>query len=780
MGQDRIVLRGVEEHNLKRVNLSIPRDALTVFTGISGSGKSSLAFDTLFQEGQRRFLESLSAYARQFLGQIEKPRLEHAEGLSPTISIDQKSAGRNPRSTVGTITEIYDHLRLLFARLGTPHCVQCGKEIASQTADQITHHVFTDGIGSEVMILAPIVQDRKGEYRKELEALRHDGFVRARVDGEIVRLADPISLARYESHTIEAVMDRLRLRKADRSRLAEGIEKALQKGKGVATILIDGKGQTFSTLRACPDCSSSLPEMEPRLFSFNTPQGGCPRCNGLGETQEFDPGRIVPDPDLSIEEGAISPQRKHGRILYSKIGIPQLRQMGERYGFSLSTPWKDLPKDVSKFLLYGPKHEPRTRRVAEGRAAYPGRRRKFLGVIGHLEYGYSFTRPRHLERYMTIRRCRACGGSRLRKESLAVRFRGQSIADIASRSVAHLLEFFDDLPLSDRESKIAGEIVKQDRQRLTILDRVDLGYLTVDQTAATHAGGEAQRIRLARQVGSRLQGVLYVLDEPSIGLHSRDNKRLLRTLRDLRDLGNTVVVVEHDLETIQSADHLVDIGPGAGVEGGEIVAEGRIEQIRRSRRSRTGKFLRGDEQIPVPASRRPAGDRRLRIVGARHHNLKRIDVEIPLGQLVAITGVSGSGKSTLMNLILRRALARKLHGAEAEPGAHDRIEGVEHLDKVIEIDQSPIGRTPRSNPATYTKVFSEIRNLFAALPESRVRGYLMGRFSFNVKGGRCEECHGAGVIEIEMQFLANVQVPCDACSGKRFNRETLEVAYKGK
>ena len=780
MGQDRIVLRGVEEHNLKGVDLSIPRDSLTVFTGISGSGKSSLAFDTLFQEGQRRFLESLSAYARQFLGQIQKPRLDHAEGLSPTISIDQRSAGRNPRSTVGTITEVFDHLRLLFARLGSPHCVKCGTEIASQTADQITHRVFTEGKGREVLILAPIVLDRKGEYRKELEELRREGFVRARVDGKILRLDGPIPLGRYEKHTIEAVMDRLLLRKADRSRLAEGIEKALRKGKGVVTVLQDGRPQTFSTLRACPDCGTSLPELEPRLFSFNTPQGGCPRCGGLGETKEFDPGRVVPDPTLSILDGAIAPQRRHGRILYSQIGTPQLRQMADRYGFSLSTPWKDLPRGVRSYLLRGPGHEPRGQGVAEGRPLFRGRRGGFRGIIGHLEHGYSFTRPRHLERYMAIQTCRGCGGTRLRRESLAVRFRGESIGDLAARSVSDLLGFFQDLTLSERESKIGREIIKEVQQRLTFLVRVGLGYLTLNRSAATLAGGEAQRIRLARQVGSRLQGVLYCLDEPSIGLHPRDNRRLLRTLRDLRDLGNTVVVVEHDLETMEAADHLVDIGPGAGSRGGEIVAAGGLDRILRSRRSVTGLFLRGEDRIPIPERRRSSKGEVLRILGARQHNLKGITVEIPLGCFVAVTGVSGSGKSTLVDLVLRRALARRLHGAEATPGAHDRIEGADRIDKVIEIDQDPIGRTPRSNPATYTKVFTEIRDLFANLPESRLRGYPKGRFSFNVKGGRCEECRGAGVLEIEMQFLSNVEIPCDTCDGKRFNRETLEVTYKGK
>ncbi|RME47728.1 MAG: excinuclease ABC subunit UvrA, partial [Deltaproteobacteria bacterium] len=744
----------------------------------------SLAFDTLCREGQRRFLESLSAYARQFLGQMERARVESLSGLSPTIAIHQKTIHRNPRSTVGTVTEIYDHYRLLFARLGTPHCVRCGRVIETQTTDRITDRIVAMPEGTRIEILAPIVRGRKGEYRKELAELARNGFLRARIDGEIRRLDEEIILDRYRNHTIEIVIDRIVVRPGERSRIAEGVEQAAALGADGNIVLLAPEGEeTISTRFACPTCGIGLPELEPRLFSFNAPQGACPTCKGIGELRTFDPDLIVPDPERSIAEGAIVTMTKDGRVLYNRWGIDDWRQAGEQLGFSIDRPWKDLSEAHRRLLLYGDpetiveirwKHQRGTRRV-EGHD-----RRPLPGVIPMLERAYHFSAARHLERYMNLVTCPDCEGSRLRPESLAVTFRGRTIAQLSRLTVQEARAFFAHLEKGAAEEQIGGEIFREIENRLRFLDDVGLGYLTIDRRVGTLSGGESQRIRLAGQIGSGLRGVLYVLDEPSIGLHPRDNARLLATLTTLRDQGNTVVVVEHDEATMRAADFLVDIGPGAGREGGELVAAGTLAAIERASASRTGAFLRGDAAIPVPERRRTGNGKVLRIEGAEHFNLKGIDVEIPLGVFTCVTGVSGSGKSTLIHEILHKALARVLHGAKAIPGKHRRIVGIEAIDKVIEIDQSPIGRTPRSNPATYTGLLDPIRELMAMLPRSRARGYKKGRFSFNVRGGRCEACEGAGVKTIDMQFLAPVEVLCEVCEGTRFNRETLEVTYKGK
>ncbi len=788
-----IVILGAAEHNLKRVDLRIPRDALTTITGVSGSGKSSLGFDTLYREGQRRFLESLSAYARQFLGQMEKPRVDRIEGLSPAISIDQKNQNRNPRSTVGTITEIFDHLRLLYARLGEPHCPKCGRRVTPQTADQIAEQVMAaarpEGSPSSppaaVMLLAPIVRERKGEYRKELQDLRQRGFVRARIDGEVRRLEDVERLDRYKRHTIELIVDRISPSPDKRSRLAEGIEVALREGRGVLSVLIGNPGRllTYGSALACPECSVSLPEMEPRLFSFNTPQGACPKCRGVGSIVRVAEDRIVPNPSHSIRAGALAPLGTDDEDAVAKPSPRDLEPLARRFGFSLDTPWHALEPRIRRIVLRGSGSEPIEmgwRQAFMRRLLGKEAHGVFPGIVPILEKLYRVGWYPSLVRFMAEEPCEDCGGARLRPESLRVTFRGKSIADVSRMSVGEAVRFFGELTLSPRESQIGRDIFREIRARLGFLHHVGLEYLSLDRSAATLAGGAAQRIRLAAQVGSGLEGVLYVLDEPSIGLHPRDHSRLLETLHRLRDIGNTVIVVEHDPQTMAASDFVVDLGPGAGALGGEVIEAGAFAKLLKNRRSLTGRYLRGDLEIPIPVTRRTPGAARLAVVGARAHNLKDLTVEIPLGCFVAVTGVSGSGKSTLVHDVLRRALAQRLHRSTEVPGAHREIRGIERLDKVIEIDQTPIGRTPRSNPATYTKIFDDIRRLFSQVPESRMRGYGPGRFSFNAKGGRCEACEGAGVRLIEMPLLAPVEVSCEECGGRRFNEETLSIRYGGK
>jgi len=764
MGSREIVLRGAAEHNLKNVDLVIPRDTLTTFTGVSGSGKSSLAFDTIFREGQRRYMESLSAYARQFLGKMEKPRLEHIEGLSPTISIDQKTIHRNPRSTVGTITEIYDHLRLLYARLGVPHCPDCSIPISGRTSDQIVESILEVAAGQQTLILAPIVQDRKGEYRKELEDLRLRGYVRARVDGELRRLEQVDGLDRYKNHTIEVVIDRIVPDAEKRSRLAEAVEQALRETKGLLAVLAEGEVEPrlFSESFACPRCGFSMPELEPRVFSFNSPHGACPECSGIGHRVTLDSSLLVRHPEVSLKEGAIPLVEHWRRVSALREAMKGIELSARDAGFSIDAPWEKLSEEQCDLVLHGSRSRGNSRQG---------------GLLSAMESTFGSLA---LSRYRREVVCDSCHGTRLRRSSLAVRFHDRNIHDISSLSIERCASFFETLTPTEREGKIGEQLFRELRSRLGFLRDVGLSYLTLDRRSASLAGGEAQRIRLATQLGSRLQGVLYVLDEPSIGLHARDNARLLETLKRLRDQGNTVFVVEHDLETMLVSDHIIDIGPGAGVEGGRVVAQGQLADIAASQESITGQYLRGELKIPLPATRRSPGDRCLRIVGATEHNLHNVTVEIPLGLLVAVTGVSGSGKSTLVDDILRKALAFHLNRARTIPGRHEKIEGLGLVDKVIEIDQSPIGRTPRSNPATYTKVFDEIRKLFTRVPDARARGYSPGRFSFNVEGGRCEGCQGAGVNVVEMQFLPDVEVLCEDCSGKRFNRETLQIRYREK
>ncbi len=781
--QREIVVRGAREHNLKGVDLRLPRGALVTMTGVSGSGKSSLAFDTIFQEGQRRFVESLSSYARQFLGQTEKPKVEHIEGLSPTISIDQKTVNRSPRSTVGTVTELYDHLRLLFARLGTPHCPSCGKRVAAQTSDQIIDRILSAYTGRALLFLAPLIRDRKGEYRKELEELRMKGYVRARIDGEVRRLDEPIELARYERHTIEVVLDRLRIEPEKRSRVAESIEQGLKLGKGLVSVLDGDAIETFSTSFSCPDCNVSLPEMEPRTFSFNSPHGACEACDGLGVTADVDPGLVIPDPKLTIDEGAIAPMRGQSWTLRHHFREEVMRQVCTHFGIPRNVPWKALPARARKILLDGNADEEITisrRYEGERLKVRSTERTAWKGVLTILREVHGRLKGKSTEAFMSPGSCRACGGTRLKPAALSVRFHEKNIGDLSRWTVVEIHSFLKATTFEGSQATIGDPIKRELITRLKFLLDVGLGYLTLDRNVSSLSGGESQRIRLATQVGSGLRGILYVLDEPSIGLHQRDNRRLIQTLERLRDVGNTVIVVEHDRETMEASDWLVDVGPGAGRAGGEIVATGLIPDLVRESRSITGAFLDGRERIDPPARRRTGNGKAIGVRGARAHNLKNVDVDLPLGTFIAVTGVSGSGKSTLINDILKCALARELHNAETRPAEHDSIVGIEHLDKVIEIDQSPIGRTPRSNPATYTKLFDEVRALFASLPESKTRGYEPGRFSFNVKGGRCEACGGAGVKLIEMQFLADVEVPCDVCEGRRFNPETLEIRYRGK
>ncbi len=776
---NKIIIKGCRQHNLKNIDLEIPRDRLVVITGLSGSGKSSLAFDTIYAEGQRRYVESLSAYARQFLGQMDKPDVDSIDGLSPAIAIEQKTTSKNPRSTVGTVTEVYDYLRLLFARIGRPYCYKCGREIAAQTVQQITDAVIALPKETRIQVLAPIVRGRKGEYKKELMAAGASGYVRARIDGIIRELSEPVPMDKKKKHDIEIIIDRLVIKPGVERRLAESIETALRQADGVVLInLVDQKkDQLYSEKLACIFDNISYPEITPQVFSFNSPQGACPTCDGLGGLLEFDPDLIIPNPNLSLREGAVKPWAKRTSFQYFQM----LDSLAQSCGFDVNTPFKDLKLAQQKMLLFGSRQN--------GAASTPGRGGKsalcktFDGIIEILKRRYdetdSFATQWELEQYMSYQPCPDCKGSRLRPESLAVKVSNLNIHDITRMSIKQALAFFSELTLTEKETAIAQRILKEIRERLGFMVHVGLDYLTLDRASATLSGGEGQRIRLATQIGSSLVGVLYILDEPSIGLHQRDNRRLLDTLFRLRDLGNTVLVVEHDEETIRLADHVIDMGPGAGVHGGEIVAQGSPADVQKIEGSLTGQYLSGRAFIKVPSTRRMF-DKSISVVGAAENNLANITVQFPLGVLTCVTGVSGSGKSTLVVDILYRALAQRLYRSTERAGKHKDIKGLEHIDKVIDIDQSPIGRTPRSNPATYTGVFGPVRDLFAQLPESRMRGYKPGRYSFNVKGGRCEACEGDGLIKIEMHFLPDVYVTCDVCHGSRYNRETLDIRYKGK
>ena len=780
MVNSKIVIKGACEHNLKCIDVEIPRDRLVVITGISGSGKSTLAFDTIYAEGQRRYVESLSAYARQFLEQMEKPDVESIEGLSPAISIEQKTTSKNPRSTVGTVTEIYDYLRLLFARVGKPHCYNCGKLISSQTVTQMVDQIMDLHEGTRLSLLSPMVRGRKGEYRKELSQLRKDGFVRVIIDGTPHDLAEEITLDKNKKHDIDIVVDRLVVKEGIQRRLADSLEIALHHAEGVVKVAVtDGETFLYSEALACIDCGISYPEMTPRMFSFNNPYGACPDCTGLGTRMYFDPELVVPNPDLSIREGAIAPWEKRLSGWFHQT----LEALAKAYDFDIRTPFKKLPSRVRDIVLNGSGRD----KVEFWWEEDGGRKhfyyKEFEGVLNNLERRYRETESEQvreeLERYMNVMPCPTCHGARLKKEALFVKVAGCNICNITALSINDALVFFSDLSLSKKDEEIARRILKEIRDRLKFLVDVGLDYLSLDRTSGTLSGGEGQRIRLATQIGSSLVGVLYILDEPSIGLHQRDNARLLQTLKHLRDLGNTVLVVEHDEETILEADHVIDMGPGAGVHGGEVVAQGTPAEVMENPLSLTGQYLSGALSIPVPKKRRKPG-KFLKITGAAENNLKEIEVEIPLGVMTCVTGVSGSGKSTLIIDTLYKALCQRLYRSREKAGTYREINGLDALDKVINIDQSPIGRTPRSNPATYTGVFAEIRDLFAQLPESKMRGYKPGRYSFNVKGGRCEACSGDGIIKIEMHFLPDVYVQCEVCKGARYNRETLEVHYKGK
>jgi excinuclease ABC subunit A len=776
---DSIVIRGAREHNLKNIDVVVPRNKFVVITGVSGSGKSSLAFDTIFAEGQRRYVESLSAYARQFLEQMEKPDVDSIEGLSPAISIEQRTTSRNPRSTVGTVTEIYDYLRLLYASIGTPHCTNCGKEIRPQTIQQMVDRLLTLEPGTKFTILAPYIRGKKGEYRKQMLQMVKEGFTAGIVNGEEVELANPPVLDKQKKHTIDIRIDRIVVKEGIAQRLADSLETATRVTKGLVKILYqaDKREELMSQSYACPDCGVSIGEITPRLFSFNSPYGACPRCSGLGMLLEIDERKIVPDSSKSLEEGAIALWKEGAENWRFK----QIHTLAKHYKFKLDVPWQKLPEKARNCILYGSEEKMKFEfQGSESSYHYNG---KYEGIVPMLKRRYhesdSDDIREEIERFMTPAKCPECKGRRLKPDALSVTVTGRPIDEIVKLQLRDASELFLTLKLTGREEAIAGKILKEVRDRLGFLNAVGVGYLTLDRNAASLSGGEAQRIRLATQIGSKLMGVLYVLDEPSIGLHQRDNRRLIDSLLELRDLGNTVIVVEHDEETIESADHIIDLGPRAGVHGGELVAEGTLAQVKTFPKSLTAKYLRGEVKIAVPEARRPLGENRLVIRGARQNNLKNLDVEIPLGVFIAVTGVSGSGKSTLVNDILYKALSRHFYDAVDTPGEHDGIDGLEMIDKVIDIDQSPIGRTPRSNPATYTQLFGEIRGLMAATPEARMRGYGPGRFSFNVKGGRCEACKGDGQIKIEMHFMPDIYVKCDVCGARRYNRETLEVKYKG-
>lgn len=779
---DKIIIHGAREHNLKNIDLEVPRDKLVVFTGLSGSGKSSLAFDTIYADGQRRYMESLSSYARQFLGMMEKPDVDEITGLSPAISIDQKTTSKNPRSTVGTVTEIYDYLRLLYARIGIPHCPVCGREIRQQTVDQMVDKIMELPQRTKIQILAPIVRGKKGTHQKEFERAKKSGYVRVRVDGNLYELSEEIALEKNKKHNIEVVVDRLVVREDIQSRLTDSLETAIDLTGGLVLVdVIDGEEMLFSQNYACPEHNISIEELNPRMFSFNNPFGACEKCTGLGTFMSIDPDLVIPDKDKSIREGAI---RASGWY-YAEGGIAQMyyQSLSEHYHFSLDTPIKELPKQVVDILLYGTKGE-KIKMVRDTQDIKSTYYTEFEGVANNLERRFRETSSNWMREeittWMNAVDCPQCHGDRLKKESLSVLIGGMNISQLCRLSVTAMLDFFDQLQLTEKEQQISHQVIKEIRSRLEFLRNVGLEYLTLSRASATLSGGESQRIRLATQIGSSLMGVLYILDEPSIGLHQRDNDKLIATLRHLRDLGNTVIVVEHDEDTMYASDYIVDIGPGAGVHGGEVVCAGTLEEIMACDRSVTGQYLSGKKFIPVPATRREGNGKWLTVKGAQQNNLKKVNASIPLGTFTAVTGVSGSGKSSLINEILYKGLAAKLNQAKARPGKHKEIVGIEELDKVIEISQSPIGRTPRSNPATYTGVFTDIRQLFAQTAEAKARGYDSGRFSFNVKGGRCEACEGDGILQIEMHFLPDIYVPCEVCKGKRYNRETLEVKYKDK
>src|SRR5579872_6679057 len=781
MPANELVVHGAREHNLKDITVRLPRNALICITGLSGSGKSSLAFDTIYAEGQRRYVESLSAYARQFLGQMDKPDVDFIEGLSPAISIDQKSASRNPRSTVGTVTEIYDYLRLLYARAGRPHCPVCGRPIAGQAVDSIVEQILALPEGTRFTVNAPVVRDRKGEHREVFESLRNEGFTRVKVDGEQHLLEEPPLLDKKFKHTIEVVVDRLVMKDDLRLRLTQSVETAVALAEGLVVVdaLEGGESRTYSQNFACPEHGVSLPELQPRIFSFNSPHGACPRCTGLGAQQEIDPDLLVPDPSLSIEEGALVPWAVGNSSFYESV----INAIADRYEIPVDKPWQDLTEQQQDYFLYGTGGD----KVYVSYRNRMNRKRSYMiafeGIAASLERRYrdtdSSTQRERIEEYMSFRPCPVCKGARLKPEVLAVTVGGISIHEFTQLSVTSALAFLDELDLTKTEQLIGVRIVKEIRERLTFLDNVGVGYLQLDRASATLSGGEAQRLRLATQIGSQLVGVLYILDEPSIGLHQRDNDRLIGTLERLRDLGNTVIVVEHDEQMMRAADWLIDMGPGAGEHGGHVVAEGPAAKVERNKKSVTAQFLSGTREIAVPP-RRTADNGVFTVRGASQHNLKSIDVEFPIGKFIAVTGVSGSGKSTLVNEIVYKSLANRLSRVRVKPGDHESVEGIEAFDKVIEIDQRPIGRTPRSNPATYTDLFTHIRELYSLTPDAKVRGYKPGRFSFNVKGGRCETCKGDGQIKIEMHFLPDVYVPCETCKGRRYNRETLEVRFKGK
>ncbi|HHU18192.1 MAG: excinuclease ABC subunit UvrA [Anaerovoracaceae bacterium] len=786
----KLIIKGAKEHNLKNIDVEIPRDKMVVITGLSGSGKSSLAFDTIYAEGQRRYMESLSSYARQFLGQMEKPDVDYIEGLSPAISIDQKTTSKNPRSTVGTVTEIHDYLRLLYARIGVPHCPICGTEISSQSVDQIVDNLMSQPQGSRVTILAPVVRERKGEHSKIIERIAKEGFTRVRIDGELLRLnEDHIKLEKTFKHTIEIVVDRIIIKPGSEGRLAESVELALNQGDGlvIASIQKDadsmGEDILFSTKLACPDHGISIEEMEPRMFSFNSPFGACASCNGLGFIERLDPDLIITKSDLSINKGALG--TVFSSMEYGSFYRQMIEALAREHGVDLSLPYKDLPSKFKEELLYGTKgrnlqYYYKSRN--NGSESY--RNHPFEGVLVNLERRYRETNSDYIKerirQYMSLNICSECEGRRLKPEVLAVTVADKNIAELSELSIRGTLDFINSLELSDKEKIISQQILKEIKERLNFLIDVGLDYLTLSRSAGTLSGGESQRIRLATQIGSSLVGVLYILDEPSIGLHQKDNEKLLKTLRTLTNLGNTLIIVEHDEDTMYAADHIIDMGPGAGVHGGEIIAQGDINDIKSCKESLTGQYLTGEKRIEVPKQRRNGNGSYVKVIGAAENNLQDIDVSFPLGKFICVTGVSGSGKSSLVNEVLYKSLASKIHRAKAKPGKHKGLEGIENIDKVINIDQSPIGRTPRSNPATYTGVFTPIRDLFSQLPEAKIRGYNKGRFSFNVKGGRCEACSGDGIIKIEMHFLPDVYVPCEVCKGKRYNRETLEVKYKGK